>query len=59
MNSFQLLAFTAVYCVAVATPGPGIAALIARVLKQGLSGLTAMIAGFIIGDLIWFTLAAA
>ena len=59
MNSFQLLTFTAVYCVAVATPGPGIAALIARVLKQGLNGILAMIAGFVIGDLIWFTLAAA
>ena len=59
MSILQLFTFTAVYFVAVATPGPGIAALVARVLQQGLSGVAAMIAGFIIGDLVWFTLAAA
>jgi len=59
MTIVQLFTFTTVYFVAVATPGPGIAALVARVLKQGLSGVWAMIAGFIIGDLVWFTLAVA
>eukprot|EP01037_Dinobryon_pediforme_P002470 gene2470-2509_t len=55
----RIFPFAGIYFVAVATPGPGIAALIARVLRQGLHGLPAMIAGFVLGDLTWFTLAAA
>ena len=37
LSSFIL--FAAVYFAAVATPGPGVAALIARVLGQGLKGV--------------------
>jgi threonine/homoserine/homoserine lactone efflux protein len=40
----SLLLFAAVYFAAVATPGPGVAALIARVLGQGLKGLAPFIA---------------
>ncbi len=40
-------------------PGPGIAAVVARVLARGTSGVWAFIAGFLAGDLIWFTFAAA
>jgi threonine/homoserine/homoserine lactone efflux protein len=54
----SLLILAAVYFVAVATPGPGVAALIARVLGQGLQGLAPFIAGYFIGDMIWLTLAA-
>ena len=42
----------------IATPGPGIAALVARVLGQGLGGIAPFIAGFVVGDLIWFAVAA-
>jgi threonine/homoserine/homoserine lactone efflux protein len=43
---------------AVASPGPGVAAIVARVLGRGTRGAPAFIAGFLVGDLIWFTLAA-
>src|SRR5690349_23157110 len=43
---------------AVATPGPGIAALIARVLGQGLAGVAPFIAGYFVGDMVWLTFAA-
>jgi threonine/homoserine/homoserine lactone efflux protein len=55
---YSLLLFAAVYFAAVATPGPGVAALVARVLGQGLKGVTPFIAGYFVGDLIWLSLAA-
>jgi threonine/homoserine/homoserine lactone efflux protein len=54
----SLLLFAAVYAAAVATPGPGVAAIVARVLGQGLRGIAPFIAGFVIGDLVWFAVAA-
>jgi threonine/homoserine/homoserine lactone efflux protein len=53
-----LLLFLAAYATAAALPGPGLAALIARVLARGLRGVSAYILGFVAGDLIWFTAAA-
>lgn len=53
-----LLIFGAVYFLAVASPGPGLAAVVARGLGQGLAAGPAFIAGFVVGDLIWFTFAA-
>jgi len=58
MTLSSLLLFAAVYFVAVATPGPGVAALIARVLGQGLRGVAPFIAGYFVGDMIWLTVAA-
>jgi threonine/homoserine/homoserine lactone efflux protein len=58
MTISSLLLFAAVYFAAVATPGPGVAALVARVLGQGLSGVAPFIAGYFVGDMIWLTLAA-
>jgi threonine/homoserine/homoserine lactone efflux protein len=52
------LVFAGVYLVATGTPGPGIAALVARVLGRGLAGIVPFIAGFVVGDLIWLTVAA-
>jgi threonine/homoserine/homoserine lactone efflux protein len=54
----SLLIFAGVYFVAVATPGPGVAALVARVLGQGLRGVAPLIAGYFVGDMIWLALAA-
>jgi threonine/homoserine/homoserine lactone efflux protein len=54
----SLLLFVGVYLAATASPGPGIAALVARVLGQGLSGIAPFVAGFVVGDLIWFSVAA-
>ena len=58
MTSHGLALFCLVYLLATATPGPGIAALVARALSRGRRGLPAFIAGYVVGDLIWFTLAA-
>ena len=51
MTIYGLLTFCAVYAVAVAVPGPGVAAVIARGLAHGLKGTPAFIAGFMVGDL--------
>ena len=58
MTFSALVLFAAVYCAAVATPGPGVAALVARVLGQGLKGVAPFIAGYFVGDMIWLTFAA-
>jgi threonine/homoserine/homoserine lactone efflux protein len=58
MSLYGLAVFALVYSLAVATPGPAVAALIARVLGRGTQGIAAFIAGFMLGDLVWFTLAA-
>jgi threonine/homoserine/homoserine lactone efflux protein len=58
MSLYALLGFALIYALAVATPGPGIAAVIARALGRGAHGAPAFIGGFLAGDLIWFTLAA-
>jgi len=50
--------FAAVYFAAVATPGPGVAALVARVLGHGLRGVAPFIAGYAVGDLIWLVAGA-
>lgn len=59
MSIANLLLFAGIYAVAVASPGPGIAALVARVLARGTGGIAAFIAGFVVGDLVWFGVAAA
>jgi len=59
MSLYGLAAFCAVYLLAVATPGPGVTAVLARSLAHGMRGAPAFIAGFVIGDLIWFAGAAA
>jgi len=58
MSLYGLLTFCAVYALAVATPGPGVAAVIARSLAHGFKGAPAFIAGFVVGDLLWFSIAA-
>src|ERR1041384_2337584 len=58
MSLYGLLTFCAVYALAVATPGPGIAAIIARSLAHGSKGAPAFTAGFVVGDLVWFSIAA-
>ena len=58
MTRSSLLLFALAYFAAVATPGPGIAALVARVLGHGLRGIPPFIAGYVAGDMIWLTIAA-
>jgi len=57
MDLTALLIFTGALLVAAASPGPGIVALVARVIGGGLTGVVPFVAGLILGDLIW--LAAA
>src|SRR5262245_41248805 len=54
-----MVLFCLAYLLATATPGPGIAALIARALSRGSQGLPAFIAGYVVGDLVWLTLAVS
>jgi threonine/homoserine/homoserine lactone efflux protein len=58
VSVYGLLIFSSVYLLAVATPGPGVAAIVARSLARGTQGASAFIAGFLVGDLIWFVVAA-
>lgn len=58
MELAGLIVFAAAYALAVASPGPGVTALVARVLGRGLRGSPAYIAGFVVGDLVWFSVAA-
>lgn len=58
MTLYGLLTFCAVYALTVASPGPGVAAVIARGLAHGMKGTPAFIAGFLAGDLVWFGIAA-
>jgi threonine/homoserine/homoserine lactone efflux protein len=58
MPWYDLMTFGAVYFAAVATPGPGVAAVIAQGLARGTEGAASFIAGFVMGDLIWFSAAS-
>src|SRR4051812_11553677 len=58
MTISSLALFAAAYFLAVASPGPGVAAVVSRVLSRGLPGLGAFVAGFVLGDLVWFASAA-
>src|SRR5579859_1995346 len=58
MSLHGLALFCLVYLLATASPGPGIAAVLARVLSRGAGGMGYFIAGFVVGDLVWFTFAA-
>jgi threonine/homoserine/homoserine lactone efflux protein len=58
MSWYGLTTFCAVYFLCVATPGPGVAAVIAQSLARGSKGAPAFIAGFVVGDLTWFLAAA-
>jgi threonine/homoserine/homoserine lactone efflux protein len=57
MTFGSLALFAAVYFAAVATPGPGLAALIARVIAYGLVGIAPFILGYVVGDMVWFIVA--
>lgn len=59
MTLSSLLIFAGIYLAAVATPGPGIALIVARALGRGLKGLPWFVAGFAVGDLILMTLAVS
>ncbi len=47
MDTTRLLVFAAAYLAVLVLPGPGVTALVARVLARGLGGTPAFIAGFV------------
>ncbi len=57
MNLAALLLFAGTLFVAAASPGPGIAALVARVIGRGPDGAIAFAGGLILGDLVWLAVA--
>jgi threonine/homoserine/homoserine lactone efflux protein len=57
MDLASLLVFTGALVVAAASPGPGIAAIVARVLGRGMPGAIAFTAGVALGDVAWLTIA--
>lgn len=46
-----------VLLIAVISPGPAIAALVARIMARGTDGIAAFCAGLVLGDLIWLSCA--
>ncbi len=57
MDLSSLLIFAGALFVAAASPGPGIAAIVARVLGRGMHGAIAFTAGVALGDVVWLTVA--
>lgn len=56
MTPMALLIFAGIYALAVVTPGPGVAAVIARAMATGTRRTLPFILGMVIGDLAWFGL---
>lgn len=57
MDIWTLIAFTAAYAIAVAVPGPGVAAVVARALGGGFAAAVPMILGILVGDLAYLVVA--
>src|SRR3954462_5368838 len=57
MDLAGLLVFASALFIAAASPGPGIAAIVARVLGRGTRGALAFTAGVALGDVVWLTFA--
>ena len=57
MDLTALIVFAGALFVAAASPGPGIAAIVARVLGRGMNGAIAFTAGVALGDVVWLTVA--
>src|SRR6185312_13493191 len=59
MDPANLLVFAIALLVAAASPGPGIVAVVARVLARGTRDVLAFAVALAIGDVIWLTLSIA
>ena len=57
MDFAGLILFGTALLVAAASPGPGIAAIVARVLGRGTRGAAAFAAGLAVGDVVWLSFA--
>lgn len=54
MTFAALLVFAGIYAVAVFSPGPGVAAVVARAMGTGMRRTLPFIFGIVLGDLVWF-----
>ncbi len=57
MDLAGLIVFATALTIAAASPGPGLAAIVARVLGRGTQGAFSFAAGVAIGDVVWLTVA--
>lgn len=57
MELAGLIIFCSALFLAAASPGPGLAAIVGRVLGRGAKGAVAFTAGVAVGDIVWLTLA--
>ena len=57
MNIAHLLTFAAALTIAVASPGPGVAAVVARALSTGFRRTLPILGGLILGDIIYISAA--
>lgn len=57
MSQVAFASFALILLIAVLSPGPAIAAILARVMASGTAGMTAFCAGLVLGDLIWLSCA--
>jgi len=57
MDFLGLLVFAAALALAAASPGPSVVALVARTLVRGREGAAPLVAGIILGDIVWLTAA--
>jgi len=58
MDFTAFVIFAGIYAVAVASPGPGVAAVVARAMATDTRRTLPFIAGIVLGDLTWFGLVA-
>lgn len=52
-----LTAFAVIFAAACASPGPAVAAVLARVIAKGSSGMVWFVLGLMLGDLLWLSAA--
>jgi threonine/homoserine/homoserine lactone efflux protein len=57
MDTSHLVIFTVAYLAVLVMPGPGVTALVARVLARGGRGAPSFIAGFVAGSVTWLAIA--
>jgi threonine/homoserine/homoserine lactone efflux protein len=57
VSQLAFFTFAMILLVAVISPGPAVAALLARIMARGTEGIAAFCAGLVIGDLIWLSCA--
>lgn len=58
MNVLDLIVFGAALALAAASPGPSVIALVARTLVRGREGAALLVAGIVLGDMVWLAAAA-